>query len=376
MYKTWPVSIFIITFFILAAFKAWQNQKIGHYFKQEKSLKLETFENAKKIVTKDELELLKLWESTITGRSAPLSKVIKDKYKLLGLNHIFTPSGFHLSAVLYPFMKLFKKNYHQLILLFFIGIGLSQLSGFSALKRMVLIKINQRLINIHAGFITAILLDVFFGSFQNNLLSFTYSFLFLGIIYSGKDGVGLIFWFFLGQILIAYFQNLNMSLLIILFSPLLNFIFGMIMPILFLLSIPLWEWQIHSGIFLLKYIQHLVDILAFLISTFPTFEVNFVTLLIFIFFICKRWTLFVFFLCLFSSSLNHFSHRTPALPKTQFKPKGSLLKTIYKEDYVSIYFEDGKCRLKLVNGYWWENCSPLRRSNYLRKKVKKPSYPS
>lgn len=365
MYRISLISVFGISFFILATYKAWQCQKMGHYFKQEKTLKLKNFERAKKLLTKEDLEHLKLWESTLTGRSAPLSKIIKDKYKVLGLNHIFTPSGFHLSAVLFPFMKFLSKNSHQFILLSIVAILISQLSGFAALKRMILIKINQKLINTETGFILGILLDMLFGSFQENTLSFTFSFLFLGIIYSGRNAIGLVFWFFLGQVFIAYFQNLHMSPLILIFSPILNLVFGFIMPFLFVLSIPLWGWQLKCGILLLKYSQHLVDMCFFLISKFPTFEINIFTLFIFLTLVCKKWKLLILSLFFLSTELNPHPNKNFTVSKTEFSPKGAIIKTIYKERHVTVYFKDGKCRMRLANGYWWENCSPFRRSNRL-----------
>src|SRR5690606_13223199 len=116
--------------------------------------------------TKKDQDLLKLWESILTGRSAPLAKWMKERYQTLGLNHLFTPSGFHISAVLFPFMKLIKGHYYQLLMLLLLAGGVLFLPGMSALKRMLLIKINQKILGQHLGFAGALFLDVLFGSFQ------------------------------------------------------------------------------------------------------------------------------------------------------------------------------------------------------------------
>ena len=374
MHKKWLISIFAITCIILATVKTWHSQKLVPYYKYEKSLKLSNFEKAKSKVDKKDLELLKLWESTMSGRSGPLSKMMKERYKTLGLNHIFTPSGFHLSAVLLPFMKILKRSHLQLISLIIIGLCLSTIDGLGALKRMVLIKGHQKIFGLHLGFCLALLVDIFFGSFQNSTLSFTYSFMFLGIIYAGFDGLALIFWFFIGQVVLAYFQDANISFLLLVFSPILNLAFGAVMPFLFLLSIPLWDWQLKCGISILRYVQTLVDFCAIVQSKFPSIEINIITLLFFLFFITRRWNLCLIVLIFLSNSLNMYPYKAPSNPTADFVPMGLPIKTIYKEKNVTVYFSDGRCSLKLVGGFWWESCSPRRRSN--SKKLKKLSYHS
>ena len=320
--------------------------------------------------------MLKLWESIITGRATPLSRLLKEKYQVLGLSHVFTPSGFHLSAVLFPFMKFLKHQKQKLIFLVLIGIGLFFLPGFAALKRMLLIKTHQNLLGMHSGFIIALTLDMFFGSFQNATLSFSYSFLFLGIIYSGLQGIGLIVWFYIAQIILAFFQGTDVSPLLLLFSPILNFSFGLIMPIIFLLSFPLWNWQLEIGLFLLKSVQALVDIFAHYCLKLPAIEVHIITLVLVLLFLLRRWKPLPVLLFFFCTSLNLDRSRTPGMPSNEFVPQGRIVKTMYEEKQVQIIFEDGRCNLRLVRGFWWENCSPKRRSNHYKKTIKKLSYPS
>lgn len=208
----------------MAILKTHELRQFRPYFKAEPTIKLDSFGRAKTLVSKEELDLLELWESMLTGRTAPVARWIKDKYKSLGLNHLFTPSGFHLSAVLLPLMKLIKSERWQVVILFILAAGVFSLSGQGALKRMALIKLQQRWFDQKSGFLVAMLMDMLFGSFFNSPLSFTYSFLFLGLIYSGNSWLFL--WFFFAQALIAYFQGELISPLILIFSPLLNLIFG------------------------------------------------------------------------------------------------------------------------------------------------------
>lgn len=374
MNKKWLLSILLISLFLLTVQKSHELASLAPFFKAERSIKLQNFAKARSQVKKDDLELLKLWESILTGRSAPLSKWMKERYKLLGLNHLFTPSGFHISAVLLPFMKLLKRNLHQLLLLVGLGLALFFLPGLAALKRMVLIKSHQKIFGLIPGFVVALLLDVLFGSFQEGALGFTYSFLFIGIIYSGLEGVGLIFWFFFAQIILAYFQGTDISPLLLIFSPIVNLAFGVAMPLLFLLAIPLWNWQLHTGIFILKALQFPIDLFMEVSQFIPRLEVNVGLLILIAFILFKKWKLMLG-MCLFLSfSLNLDRQKVPGLPAKEYMAHGSVIRTFYDEKQVTVYKNDGICRMKLVRGWWWENCSPRRGSNH--KRLKKLSYPS
>jgi hypothetical protein len=207
------------------------------FYKGEKTIRLERFSKVKNQYDIKDQELLELWESMLTGRVAPVSKWMKDRYKNLGLSHLFTPSGFHLSAILSPLFKIFQNTKFHFITLCLITFGLFFIPGQGALKRMSLIKLNQKIYGSKLGFVIALVLDTLFGTFQSGALSFTYSFLFLGIIYSGLEGIGLIFWFFLAQIILAYFQGTDISPLLLVLSPVLNLGFGVAMPLLFILAI-------------------------------------------------------------------------------------------------------------------------------------------
>lgn len=371
MNKTWLLTILIIALTLLAILKTHELRSLSPFFRSEKVIKLKSFEAAKARVNKEDIDLLELWESILTGRSAPLSRFMKERYQKLGLNHLFTPSGFHLSAVLFPFLKILKSSKQQLLMLLLIGVGLFFLPGLGALKRMLMIKTSQNLLGLHLGFVLAMMLDMFFGTFQNSALSFTYSFLFLGIIYSGLHGVSLIIWFFIGQITLAYFQGNDISPLLLLFSPILNFGFALLMPVLFVLSFPLWNWQLSFGIFILRQIQWLVDFMAGLIQHMPMLEINMAMICLIGLILFRRWKGVLILMLIFCNSLNLDRAKYPGAATNEFVPQGVLLKTVQDR----IYFEDGSCRVKLVRGMWFENCSPKRRSNR-NKKLKKLSYPS
>jgi competence protein ComEC len=187
MKPTWAITIVTLSFLMMGILKYDEINKLQPYYSSQKTFKLANFQSQKEGLKPSEVELLELWESMLTGRSAPVAKWIKTQYQTLGLNHLFTPSGFHLSAVMLPFMKLLPTKRWQLAILMVLGIGLFLIAGQGALKRMVAIKINLTLFGQKEGFILALVFDVLLGSFTNSPLSFCYSFLFLGIIYSKKN---------------------------------------------------------------------------------------------------------------------------------------------------------------------------------------------
>jgi hypothetical protein len=369
MKLTWMTGITLCSVFLLMALKSHELKQWQRFYKNDPPIKFAHFSSAREKLKGQDLELLKLWESMLTGRTAPLGKELKEQYRSLGLAHIFTPSGFHLSALLVPMMKLIHHSKLRLLILLVVCLGIFQLQGQAALKRMGLIKIAQHLFTKRAGFIVALLLDVMFGSFQKNPLSFTYSFLFLGIIYSA--GRRTFIYFFLAQGLLAYFQAGPISPFLIILSPILNLSFALVLPILFLCSFPLVNWQLQIGLWFLNYLQQLVDTSAMLCTLIPFWYVNFGMILLGFSFVLakKRWIPFL--LLFLSNDLNMDHQKTPVVGTYEFVPTGNLVKRFVNKRGEVLYFADGKCQVMLVRGLWWEKCSPKKKRS-TRKKFKKP----
>lgn len=372
MKLTWPITIILISFLLLTVLKQDEDRQLSPFYRAARVYKLKVFEEVKRNRSNEEVELLELWESMLSGRSAPVSRWIKDQYRELGLNHLFTPSGFHLSAALWPFFKMITQKKGQILILLLVGLAVFSLEGQGALKRMVLIKCHQKLLGQKTGFIVALLLDVLWGSFADSPLSFAYSFLFLGLIYSGPKLLFL--WFFFAQALIAFFNGSHLSPLMLLLSPLLNLAFAFAMPLLLVLAIPLWSWQADIGILILTALQGLVKVSATLNTFVPAWEIHLGVLLCFGLFYYSHKKALALALLLISNGLNLDRERTPGYPRYDFTPSGEVSKIIQMEKDTVIYFKDGRCNRRLIRGMWWEKCSPRRKST--RKKLKKLSYPS
>ena len=134
------------------------------------------------------------------------------------------------------------------------------------------------------------------------------------------------------------------------------------MPLLFLLAIPLCNWQLHIGLFLLKTFQMLVDFFATISTKAPSLEVNLFTIFIIVCFLYSKSRALIFALFIYCNSLNLDFDRPYSHPTKEFVPSGRILKTSYGESEVLLILGDGKCRKKLVRGFWWESCSPRRGS--------------
>lgn len=361
MKRTWLLGILAISFFLLATLRSYELSSLKPFMSSQRSIKLSNFAQAKKGLSTPELELLELWESMLTGRSAPVSRWMKDQYRALALSHLFTPSGFHLSAVIMPVGWLLKTQTMKLGFFGLLALLLYFIPGMAALKRMLWVKASQNMLGLKIGFVIAMLMDVLFGSFQTAALSFTYSFLFLGIIYSGLKGASLIIWLFLAQLIIAFFQGSFVSPLLLLLSPLLNFSFALAMPLLFVLSIPLWNWQLHTGLYLLKGLQSLIHLSSQVTAIVPCLEIHIGLLMLISLFLFRRFKYSLALLVLTSSSLNLDLQKEPSMGRHEFYPQGELKQIVQKPLEDVAYYRDGKCNRKLIRGLWWERCSPSRR---------------
>lgn len=371
MNRPWLISILAISLLLLLTLKTYERRALVPYFKGAKTFELSHFREAKKLATPHELTLLELWESMLTGRVAPLDRWLRQEYRTLALAHVFTPSGFHLSALLWPVMLFLKRRKHKIGLLSFIAFGLSFVPGQAALKRMTCVKLGQQFLGLKTGFLIAFFLDILWGSFSDSPVGFTYSFLFLGIIYSGIKGISVFIWFFIAQLLIAFIQGSFISPLLLFISPVINFVLALFLPFLFLLAWPLWHWQLISGLWLLKIVQAMVSFFYTVVMNFPLLEMNVGMMILVSCLIFKRGREAIFISLFITADLNPDHSKMKLGSSFEWQPQGRITKIVGDK----IYRTDGICKRELVRGMWWENCSPRRRSSK-KIKLKRPSYPS
>ncbi len=182
------------------------------------------------------------------GETLSLSPVMKVPYKKLGLSHVFSPSGFHLQGV-YWVMRAFRLH-HIFIAL---ALGIFFIPGFSPLKKIILLKnfhqchlwlckkgLLQKKISPFVIFHGTFFLFFLSGDYFENPLSFSLSYLFLGIIYAlhnepTQNGFTFFWAFFFGQLLVMAFLPSSVTLTSFFLGFLLGLLFNLIFPVIGLL---------------------------------------------------------------------------------------------------------------------------------------------
>ena len=166
----------------------------------------------------------------------PRKKKLRTAIKNLQIYHLFTPSGLHLSSFLW-FLSFFSLRRVALLSLFPL---ILYIDSFFAFKRVFFIKFFKELLRARGCYVDTkyIFLFVFIFEFifwaQRCLLSFSYSFLFLGIIYSLRHSSPLILvcgiWF--GQSLVASFLQDSVYLLALPLNGLVTFLVTLCYPLI------------------------------------------------------------------------------------------------------------------------------------------------
>lgn len=256
------------------------------------------------------------WEATLTGNSRKISKQTKQELKSLGMAHIYTPSGLHLSLILNPFFFLIKSNWARRIILSLLFIlSTIYLPGWAAVKRVIEIKFSQSLLSplgveSRWSFLIVMFFDLCFGTYHDGSMSFCFSFLFLSILYARLNFFVSAWWFFLAQIIIAIFLEQSFFITNIFITPLLTFLFSLIFPFLLVLRfIPPWHFL---GETLSTSYLDIVHFFFQLSIHIPKIEALPILIIMIFLFLFARYRLFILSVFLFSGSLNLGQNRTDA----------------------------------------------------------------
>lgn len=362
---------FFIMLLSMVLFSCERQGELRRFYRPEKTLSLNQFKAALKTVSKDKKDHLALWHAMLTGNTRSLSKSYKEKYKHLGLSHIFTPSGFHLSALLSPLRLILPFRFIPYVLTL-VCLLTFQLPGQDALKRMSIVKVSQNYLGKRMGFGLSMFVTLTMGQLNSSPLSFIFSFFFLGVIFSGLKGLALIIWFFLGQTLITFLSGGHVSILNLLFSPIANLLLTLITPFLFLLSFPLGELQLQTGLKIIEVFDIVISSFYRIIIRMPQFEVHAFSIVLMTLILWRKSKSIIIGLLLFSSSLNLEKETNFKTHRYYFLPQGEILKVIEKKGERLTYYGDGKCMERLRMGFWEKKCSPKRAP--IKRKIKKLSY--
>ncbi len=190
-----------------------------------------------KVSSKEQAEFIM---SVVTGNQRGFNKTsLAPLIKKFNLIHLMTPSGLHLTVVLFLFFLLIKKRKHRLIILFVAYGVLSYYQIFLPIKRIITLRLFSLLLHKHLSplkiFFGGFIFDLLLGSYHDSPVSFYFSMLFLGIIYDYQEKPIYPLWinFFIAQCLIHCFFDTPFFAASILINSALLFYF----PFFFLLSL-------------------------------------------------------------------------------------------------------------------------------------------
>ena len=239
----------------------------------------------------------KIYRSFITGEKRGIDKKIRRSFQSLQIMHLMTPSGLHFSTILFILVLLRKRLDSKVLLYGELVFCLSTyyfLPGYFSLRRVALLRalfiVNKESIKYSNKtiFFIFLCLDIFWGTYNENPMSFFYSSLFLGVIFlsNHKNIIQISLFFFIAQCFTAFAMEQHTNLMNLIFSPLMTYIFIGVYPLIsinilfldhfnysqwlvegycelvgFLESISIGYFEVHSGFFI---------ILAFIILTRKT----------------------------------------------------------------------------------------------------------
>lgn len=298
----------------------WKRDKKNHFLNEKyKNLLLQTDSN----------KYSALFYSLMTGDKTFLNKETKEEFKQMGLMHLLTPSGLHLSSLIIIF-KFFPKRF-QLILLFLISIPIFSLKNYYSIKRVLIFKFCTRLFDKNFkykneyAFILTFVLDILLGNFQEGVLSSVYSFLFWGTILFHKGNFwGLNYKLFFNLILTSFISSQKVNIISLFLNSLVSSLFTILYPILFInFWFPYFNFQTYISI---KVIQSFGSTISYANSLIPPFIPPFLIVLIFFILVrdvrMKRTLLFT---CLLSACFGNIDNLKDNFTNKKYilSPKGN-----------------------------------------------------
>ncbi|MFZ4714011.1 MAG: ComEC/Rec2 family competence protein [Bacteriovoracaceae bacterium] len=225
--------------------------------------------------------------SYVFGINKDLNKEEKDLHQKLNLKHLFSPSGLHLSSVLVWILWMRKKGWKKAKLVLWsiiMALCLSslELTGYFPLKRTLWFQFLVLSLDFLAPkyfnkpssfalFLATMAIDFLFGSYDEASLSFTYSFLFWGIILTQNNFIKRLFFLSLGQLLVAYFAHYLVNPLSFLANAILGPIFTMLFPFIFFSLFTPWIFIAENT---LRFFQTIMEFTANKIDFFPQISVK------------------------------------------------------------------------------------------------------
>jgi len=300
-------------------------------------------------------------------------------YRQLGLAHILTPSGLHFSCLM-RLAKFFISpllQWLQLPLSFLYIFGLFATGFFPncmGLQRAALLKNFFSLVAIEKryafwGFLVVFFLEYIFGSYSLSPLSFCFSFVFWGVIFSFQTSAQVLKGFIFSQFFLAFEMGRGIYPLAPVANIFLTSIITPFLPFLFLSKLLFLKMVQMPALFFLKYFNHLVQFVFSLIHFVPKFSLSFFLLLVLFFLLFHKrglacalalLTFFIPEIPNMPSQMRILADKTPPSPLVLYQ--SPIKKSSYTKNSIGIVFSQGRrCKLRPLNWSYDLRChSPPR----------------
>ena len=255
-------------------------------------------------------EIKELHKSLITGNKTGLPGNIKANLKKYGLLHLLTPSGLHLTSIIFLFS--FSKYLEIFVLVTLFCILNFYFNAYDSMTRVIIFRLFYKALKIYSpkgnllllSFFSTIIISFLMGHYTNNPLSFLYSFVFWGTILTfRKNPILLIILLHIVQILMASITQTQIHPLAIIINPILTLSVTTLYPLIFILSFipsePISEFIFEILLFLIKNLNYLDNL--------PVYELSITTIIFAMILMIKKhlsWSVLI--LCLNINSTQKF----------------------------------------------------------------------
>ena len=287
----------------------------------------------------------------ILGDKEKMPYSIKRSHKKLHLQHLMTPSGLHLSAALFFILPFVRRRWKIIIFLtlstlFFFFPFWPSLRRISLLGLFFQIFPNKK----WAVFFIAFFIDYILGGFSQSPWSYSFSFLFLGAIFS-IDSLRFpksqfLLMIFFCQILIAYFFNQYVFPIGLIIGTFITSIFPIVFPFFALDTL-------FSSI---QFMNFFADILEYLEGfSILKFKPNIVQIALVFFILSPKKLLPILFL--FSTDINNIPKHLQKRKAFVSSPPSSYLKLKhYSWGTLSFHHNGLKCYNRIYPLNWSTRC--------------------
>lgn len=181
-----------------------------------------------------------LYRAITSGNKKTVDRKIINIFKKYGFIHLLTPSGIHLSSIvfLFKFSKLF-----ELLILFFSFLYVSKFQSYFSLERVIIFRIIQSLasispirnFNIETYFVLTVIISFLWGHYTESSMSLIYSILFWGTIITFRNNkFKLLIYLNISLFFISSLGSIPTSPLSIVINPFITGLISGVFPVLFL----------------------------------------------------------------------------------------------------------------------------------------------